>query len=142
MPPRSASYAPATGRQGARTAFLASVARPRLRCVARDLAAGVIHLAFAGRLDIATVPQADRALRATQADAHVVVLDLREVQFIGRTAARVAFMADARARRIGGRLVVVAARAQAPRLFALARLRRRLELVEQFPRKTVQEVPV
>jgi hypothetical protein len=54
----------------------------------------------------------------------------------------VALVADARARRIGGRLVVLAARAPAPYLFALARLHCRLEIVEQFPRTTVQEVPV
>jgi anti-anti-sigma factor len=78
----------------------------------------------------------------TQADAQLVILDLGQVQFIGRTAARVAQMADARARRTGGRLVVVAAPAHAPRLFALARLHRRLEIVEQFPRTSVQEVPV
>ena len=130
-PTISASHAPATGREIRRAA---SLARPRLRCVARDLAVGVIHLALAGKLDIATAPQADRTLRAAQADADLVILDLRELQFIGCTAARLALMADARARRIGGRLVVVAARAPAPRLFALARLRRRLDVVEGFPR--------
>jgi hypothetical protein len=49
---------------------------------------------------------------------------------------------DIATRRIGGRLVVVAARAAASRLFALARLQRRLEIGEQFPRTTVQEVSV
>jgi len=141
VPTSFASHAPATGREAQRTASLATSARSRLRCVAHDLGIGVIQVVLAGRLDIATALQADRALRATQADAHLVILDLREVQFIGCTAARVALMADARARRIGGRLVVVAARAPAPRLFALARLHRRLEIVEQFPRTTVQEVP-
>jgi anti-anti-sigma factor len=101
----------------------------------------VIQVVLAGRLDIATALQADRALRATQADAHLDILDLREVQFGGCTAARVALMADARARRIGGRLPLVAARTPAYRSFAFARLYRRLEIVEQFPRATVQEVP-
>jgi hypothetical protein len=49
---------------------------------------------------------------------------------------------DIATRRIGGRLVVVAARAAASRIFALARLQRRLEIGEQFPRTTVQEVSV
>jgi anti-sigma B factor antagonist len=142
VPTSSASHAPATGREAWRTASLASIARSRLRCVAHDLGLGVIHLVLAGKLDIATALQADRALRATQADAQLVILDLRQVQFIGCTAVRVALVADARARRIGGRLVVVAARELTPRLFALARLHRRLEIVEQFPRTTVQEVPV
>ena len=55
--------------------------------------------ALAGRLDLATARRADRALRATQADAPLVVLDLRRVQVVGCTAARLALMADARARR-------------------------------------------
>jgi hypothetical protein len=79
---------------------------------------GVIHVALAGRLT--TALQADRARRATQADAHLVILDLREAQFIGCTAAR----------------------APASRFVPLARLHRRLDIVEQFPRTTVQEVPV
>ena len=64
--------------------------------------------------DIATARQADRALRATQV----------------------------RAQRMDGRLGGVAPRAPAPRIFALARLDRRLEIVGQFPRTTVQEVTV
>lgn len=141
MPTNSASHVPATGREARRAASRASMARSRLRCGAHELGTGVIQVVFTGKLDIATALQADRALRATQADARLVILDLRGVQFIGCTAVRVALMADTRARRIGGRLVVVAASARAPRLFALARLRRRLEIVEQFPRTTVQEVP-
>jgi hypothetical protein len=63
------------------------------------------------------------------------------VQLVGCTATRVALMADARARRAGGRLVVIAARAPTPRLFALAR-HRRLEIVEQFPDARIREDPV
>ena len=141
MPTSSASHAPATGREGGRTASLASIARSRLRCVARDYGTGVVQMVLTGKLDMATAIQADRALRATQADARVVFLDLRELQLIGCTAARVALMADARARRSGGRLVVLAGRAPTPRLFALGRLHRRLEIAEHLPRTTVQEVP-
>ena len=139
MPTNADSHAPATGREARRASRVASAGRPRIRCVARDLGVGVIHVVLAGKLDIATAAQVDRTLRATQRDAHLVILDLRELQFIGRTAARVALMADARARRIGGRLVVLAACAPAPRHFALARLRRRMEIVEQLPRTTFQE---
>lgn len=131
-----------TGRGARRNGSVASIARSGLRCVAHDLGLGVIQLLLAGRLDIASALQAERALRATRADAHLVILDLREGQFIGYTATRVALMADARARRIGGRFALVAARAPASRFFALARLHRRREIVEQFPRTTVQEVPV
>ena len=109
----------------------AGSARSCLRCVAQDLGRGVFRVALAGNLDIATARQADRALCATQADARLVILDLRQVQFIGSTASRVAGMADARARRAGSRLVVVAAPAPALRLFALKRLHRGLEIVER-----------
>jgi anti-anti-sigma factor len=112
--------------------------RKRLRCVAHDVGLDAIRVALAGEFDVATAPQADRALRATQAEARLVILDLRGVQQIGRTAARVALMADARARRAGGRLVVVASRAPAPRHLALTRLRHRLEIVEQFPSARLQ----
>ena len=105
----------------------------RLRCVAHDLGLGIMQVALAGRLDVATALQAGRALRTSQGQADLVVLDLREVQFVGCTAVRVILMADARARRIGGRLVILATRASAPQLFALARLHRRLEIVEGFP---------
>jgi anti-anti-sigma factor len=134
VPTRSSSHSTAAGRQSRRRARLAGSTRSCLRCVAHDLGLGVFQVALAGRLDIATALQADRALRATQADAQLVILDLRQVQFIGSTAARVAGMADARARRAGSRLVVVAAKAPASRLFGLARLNRRLEIVEQCPR--------
>jgi hypothetical protein len=42
-------------------------------------------------------------------------------------------MADARARRLGGRLAILATRVSAPQLFALARRHRRLEIVELVP---------
>jgi anti-anti-sigma factor len=131
MPTVSASHASAPRRAGRPSPRFA--ARSRLRCVARDLAPGIIEVALAGNLDMATALRADRALRAAQADAEVVVLDLREVQLIGRTAARVALMANGRARRGEGRLVVVASPAPGPRLFGLARLHRRLELVDHSP---------
>ncbi len=36
----------------------------------------------AGELDIATVPQLDRMLRESQVEARLVVLDLRELEFM------------------------------------------------------------
>jgi anti-anti-sigma factor len=133
VPSTSASHARATGRQSRGPALVASSATSRLRCVTHDLGPGIVQVMLAGRLDLATARRADRALCATQADAPLVVLDLRRVQLVGCTAAHVALMADARARRSGGRLVILATGAPAPRLFALARLHRRLEIVERFP---------
>ena len=133
MVPTPTSHARAAGREGRETALVAGRVGSRLRCVSHDLGLGIVQVALAGRLDIATAREADRALRATQADTPLVVLDLRRVQFVGCTAVRVALMADARARRTGGRLVVLAAATPALRLFALARLDRRLEIVDRFP---------
>ena len=130
MPTISRSRASAMRRDGRPPARRADSARPPLRCVARDLAPGIIEVALAGDLEITTARRADRALRAAQAKAKVVVLDLREVRLIGRTAARVALMANARARRGGGQLVVVASPAPSPRPFGLGRLHRRLEIVD------------
>ena len=137
MPSASASQ---TGRRGA--ALAASSAGSRLRCVTHDLGLGIVQVMLAGRLDLATARRADRVLRATQADAPLVVLDLRRVHVVGCTAARLALFADARARRAGGRLVVLAAGEPAPRLFALARLHRRLEIVDRFPGALSEGAPV
>ncbi len=128
MPSTAASQ---NGRRGA--ALAASSAASRLRCVTHDLGLGIVQVMLAGRLDLATARRADQVLRATQADAPLVVLDLRRVHVVGCTAARLALFADARARRAGGRLVVLATGEPAPRLFALARLHRRLEIVDRFP---------
>ena len=115
----------------------------RLRAAWRTSSgSGIMQLALAGKLDVATALQAGRALRTSQGQADLVVLDLREVQFVGCTAVRVVLMADARARRIGGRLVILATRASAPQLFALARLHRRLEIVERFPGARVEGRPL
>jgi anti-anti-sigma regulatory factor len=85
VPTRSLSQSASAGREGRRSARLAASARSCLRCVAHDLGR-VFHVAFAGTLDIATTLQADRTLRATQADAQLVILDPRQVKFIGSTA--------------------------------------------------------
>ena len=130
---RPTSHVRETGRRRHGSAVVATGVGSRLRCVTRDLGLGIVQVALAGRLDIATARRADRAVRAAQAGALLVVLDLRRLQLVGCTAARVALTADARARRGGGRLVVLASGAPAPRLFALARLDRRLEIVDRFP---------
>ena len=133
MPSIPASQAGATGHQRRGAALAASSAASRLRCATHDLGLGIVQVILAGRLDLATARRADRVLRDTQADALLVVLDLRRVNVVGCTAARLALFADARARRAGGRLVVLASGTPAPRLFALARLHRRLEIVDRFP---------
>ena len=58
---------------------------------------------WSGELDIDAVPELDRALR--HADAPLVVLDLRELEFIDSSGAHLLLAADRRIRRAGRRLV-------------------------------------
>ena len=63
-----------------------------------------------GRLDLAAVPQLVRTLRQTQLKARLVVLDLRELQLIDSSGVHVIVNASIRARRLGGRLVLLRVR--------------------------------
>jgi anti-anti-sigma factor len=60
-----------------------------------------------GRLDLAAVPQLVRTLRQTQLRARLVVLDLRELQLLDSSGVHVIVNASIRARRLGGRLVLL-----------------------------------
>jgi anti-sigma B factor antagonist len=94
---------------------------------------GTVRVAVAGELDMATVPELDLTLRHAQADARVVVLDLRELDFIDSSGAHLLLAAGRRAREAGGRLLVARGAAQIDRLFALLSIDRQLELVNQPP---------
>jgi anti-anti-sigma factor len=60
-----------------------------------------------GRLDLAAVPQLVRTLRQAQLKARLVVLDLRELQLMDSSGVHVIVNASIRARRLGGRLVLL-----------------------------------
>ena len=94
---------------------------------------GAVRTAVAGEPDIAAVRELDLTLRRAQAAARVVVLDLRELEFIDSSGAHVLFAADRWAREAGGRLLVGRDAAQIDRLFVLSGVDRQLELVEQPP---------
>jgi anti-anti-sigma factor len=89
-----------------------------------------VRVALVGELDIATVPETDRALRRAEAAARLVVLDLRGLEFIDAGAAALILAADRRIRSAGGRLVVVRGPAEVDLLFELLGLDRQLELVD------------
>lgn len=81
-----------------------------------------------GELDLATAGVADGQLRELhEAGSAHVVLNLRGVSFMDCSGLRVVLTADSRARETGRRLVVVCGDGQVKRLFALARVDRRLE---------------
>jgi anti-sigma B factor antagonist len=70
-----------------------------------------------GELDIATTPQLERAL--SQSQARLVVLDLRELAFIDSCGVHAIVDAGIRARKAGGRLVLVRVPASVDRLLTL-----------------------
>jgi anti-anti-sigma factor len=83
--------------------------------------------------DIAAVPALDLTLHRAEADARVVVLDLRELEFIDPSGAHLLLEADRRAREADRRLLVGRDAAQIDRLFVLSGVDRQLELVDQPP---------
>jgi anti-sigma B factor antagonist len=89
------------------------------------------RVTVAGELDIATGSQLDHALRWAQADAPVVVLDLRGLTFMDGSGAASVLAADRRIGQAGGRLIVVNGDARVRRLFELTGLDRQLELVDR-----------
>jgi|SRR5450755_372369 len=76
-----------------------------------------VHVA--GELDLATVPQLVRTLRESQLHARLVVLDLRELDFMDSSGAHAIVNASIRARRLGGRLVLLRAPPNTDRMSTL-----------------------
>jgi len=72
-----------------------------------DRAADAAWVHLVGRLDLAAIPQLVRTLRQTQLKARLVVLDLRELQLMDPSGVHVIVNAGIRARRLGGRLVLL-----------------------------------
>jgi anti-anti-sigma factor len=72
-----------------------------------DRAADAAWVQLVGRLDLAAVPQLVRTLRQTQLKARLVVLDLRELRLMDPSCVHVIVNAGIRARRLGGRLVLL-----------------------------------
>jgi anti-anti-sigma factor len=96
--------------------------------VPKDQGATVV---LTGELDLSTAARVERELiRAEQAQPEVLALDLSRLEFIDSTGLRIVIAADARARKEGRRLVVVAGPPSVHRVFRIALLDRRLEFVE------------
>jgi anti-sigma B factor antagonist len=94
-------------------------------------ASGSRVVRFVGELDISTEGRASAEIDRAQADRPSVVgLDLSGVRFIDSTGLRLILRADARARREGGRVVLVRGPEQVHRVFLIALLDRRLEFVD------------
>lgn len=100
--------------------------------VSSELIDGRARLALHGELDLSTVGLAETALAELERGpgATTVVLDLRRLRFMDSTGLHFVLGADARARARGGRLMVVRGPEAVDRVFRLALLEQRLDLVE------------
>ena len=78
---------------------------------------GWVHVA--GELDIATTPELERALRESYPRGRLVVLDLRELEFIDSSGVHAIVNASLCARQTGRRLVVLSGPPNVDRMFAL-----------------------
>ena len=87
----------------------------------------------AGELDIATVPQLVQILLVSQLQARVVVLDLRELEFVDSSGVHAIMNASIRARRLGGRLVLLHAPPNVDRMLTLAACSDVLEIGDLDP---------
>ncbi len=91
---------------------------PPFLCISKaGSCAAWVHVA--GELDLATSSELDEALRYAQLSVRLVVLDLRELTFIDSSAVHVILHAARRARRQGGRLMLVRGPSQVDLVFTL-----------------------
>ena len=81
------------------------------------LNAAWVHLA--GELDVDTTPQLEQALRAPDSQAQLIVLDMRDLEFMDSSGVHTIVNEGARARRLGRRLVILRGPPDVDRVFAL-----------------------
>ena len=93
---------------------------PAMVCSWTDggLDAAWVHVA--GELSVATLPQLDRTLAEPQVQARLVVLDLRELEFMDSSGAHALASHAVCARKAGRRLVLLRGPAIVDRMFTLA----------------------
>jgi anti-sigma B factor antagonist len=95
---------------------------------------GAPRLVVSGELDLASAEVLEANLKELESsEPDVLVLDLRELEFMDSTGLRAVIAADARARERGGRLVVVRAPEEVDRVFRLTLMDQHLELVDEPP---------
>lgn len=88
-------------------------------------------IAVSGELDLASAPTLEHELQqAESSDAEVLILDLRQLEFIDSTGLGLLVKAHRRSEESGRRFAVVRGSSQVQRLLELAGLEQRLELVD------------
>ena len=92
---------------------------------------GAVRIAVAGELDLSSaLTFDDEVRRAEERLPETLVLDLRKLRFMDSTGLRLIMSAHARARTRGRRLAIVLGSGAVKRLFRLAGVTRRLEIVD------------
>lgn len=88
-----------------------------------------VRIVLTGELDISTAPRVEEELgRVEEGSPAVIVLDLRELEFMDSTGLRVIVSADARAREDDRSLRLVRGPEAVQRIFRVTRLDERLEI--------------
>jgi anti-sigma B factor antagonist len=97
----------------------ADAASPAFVCSCTDggLDAAWVHVA--GELDLVTAPELERTLHATQQQARLVLLDLRELTFMDRAGVHTIVNASINARKLARRLVLLRGPPNVDRMFTL-----------------------
>jgi anti-anti-sigma factor len=106
---------------------------PSFSCVWFDGGEGAAWVKPLGQLDRAAAPDLAEAVRAAQASAPRVVLDLRGLRSLDRAAVQVIVNASRWAQRTAGRLVVVRGRPHVQRVLAATGAAEVVELVDVQP---------
>jgi anti-sigma B factor antagonist len=99
-------------------------------CAWVDVGVDVGWLHLAGELDLAATPELERTLRESRFGRRLVVLDLRELEFMDSAGVHVIIAASRRAREAGGRLVLVRGAPNVDRMFSLTGSLDDVEIVE------------
>jgi anti-anti-sigma factor len=103
---------------------------PRFRCETIQGGLGGSWLEVAGDLDLRSAPRLEQELLRASATARLLVLDLRELDFIDCTGVHVVVRASGRLRREGRRLIVLRGPAQVDRVFVLTATEGELEFLD------------
>lgn len=110
-------------------------------CVLSHSGRDAAWIRLVGELDIATAPRLERTLYEALGSARLVIIDLRQLEFMDSTGLHLLIKADAHARPRGRRVVVVRGPHQIDQLFQLVGISDRLELVDLKELKSVARAP-
>jgi anti-anti-sigma factor len=93
-----------------------------------------VRIAVEGELDLSSALTFDEEIRrAEERKPDVLVIDLSRLKFLDSTGLRLIMSAHARAKRCGHRLAIVEGTHAVQRIFRLAGVNRRLDIVSEAP---------